>query len=88
MPGSSSEIRRVFRPQSLVSCGNSRVPAARTRLDTVRATFRAPMSFVLHWCTGSSPEALRLEGGSFRRRFLNRSRWHVVYEDLEDTPEG
>jgi hypothetical protein len=62
--------------------------ATSSRLYIVRATFRAPMAFVLRWCTDYSPEDSGLEGEQFRRRILARTRRRVVYEDLDDTPGG
>jgi hypothetical protein len=62
--------------------------ATKSRLYIVRTTFRAPMPFVLRWCTDYTPEDPGLEGGEFRRRILERTRRRVVYEDLDDTPGG
>jgi hypothetical protein len=64
------------------------VTVPRSRLYVVRVTFRAPMAFVLRWCTDYSPEDSGLEGEQFRRRILERTRQHVVYEDLDDSPGG
>jgi hypothetical protein len=62
--------------------------AGKSQVYVVRATFRAPMGFVLRWCTDYSPEDSGLEGEKFRRRILERSRRRVVYEDLDDSPDG
>lgn len=54
----------------------------------VRATFGAPLEFVYHWCTDYTPQDARLEGERYQRRILRRASREVVYEDLEDTPQG
>jgi len=60
----------------------------RSRVYQVRTTFRAPMAFVLGWCTDFTSEDAGLEGDKFRRRVIERSRRKIVYEDLDDTPTG
>jgi hypothetical protein len=62
--------------------------APRTVLYTVRATFRAPLPYVLQWCTDYSPQDSGLEGEHFRRQILERTRSRVVYEDLDQTADG
>jgi hypothetical protein len=54
----------------------------------VRCEFRAPLEFVYRWCTDYTPQDARYEAEQYERRILLRSRRKVVYEDLEDTPEG
>jgi len=54
----------------------------------VRHVFRAPMEFVYAWCTDYTPEDAKYEAEEYQRRILRRSRHEVVYEDLEETPEG
>jgi hypothetical protein len=58
------------------------------RLCVIRATFDAPMPFVLRWCTDFSPEDSGLEGEKFHRRILERTPRHILYEDLDETPVG
>jgi hypothetical protein len=52
------------------------------------AEFRAPMDFVFRWCTDYTPEDSKLEKEAYQRRILRRSPREVVYEDLDDTPDG
>lgn len=54
----------------------------------VEAEFRAPVEFVYRWCTDYTADDAAYEGEAYERRILHRSRRAVVYEDLEDTPEG
>jgi hypothetical protein len=54
----------------------------------VRVEFDAPLEFVYRWCTDYTPSDARYEAGRFRRRILAKSAKQVVYEDLDDTPEG
>ena len=54
----------------------------------VRATFRAPLEFVYRWCTDYTSGDAKYESEHYRRRILRRSSRQVVYEDLEDTPQG
>ena len=60
----------------------------RSRVYEVRTEFRAPMDFVLRWCTDYSSDDAKLEGEKFRRRVIERSRRRIVYEDLDETPTG
>jgi hypothetical protein len=77
-----------FNPKVSCRAEGPRVTAPRSRLYVVRPTFRAPMALVLRWCTDYSPQDPGLEGDEFRRRILERTRRHVIYEDLDDTPSG
>jgi len=88
MSSSSADFGGYFNPEASCRAEGSLVGAARSGLYVVHATFRAPMSFVLRWCTDYSPEDPGLEGERFRRRILKRTRTNVVYEDLDDTPGG
>lgn len=54
----------------------------------IRVTFRVPLPFAFAWCTDFSPEDAALEGESYQRRVVERTRRRVVFEDLEDTPDG
>lgn len=60
----------------------------RSGVYEVRTVFHAPLSFVFRWCTDYTAGDPALEGDSFTRRVLQRSRRVVVYEDLDTTPEG
>jgi len=62
--------------------------ASAPRVYEIRSVFRAPLSFVFAWCTDYSAEDARLENESYLRRIVERSQRRVVYEDLEDTPQG
>lgn len=53
-----------------------------------RTTFNAPVGFVFRWCTDYQPTDPRLEGETYRRKVLERTRRKVVYEDLEELPGG
>lgn len=54
----------------------------------VRCEFRAPLEFVYRWCTDYTPEDAKYESENYQRRILRRSSREVVYEDLEETPQG
>lgn len=54
----------------------------------IEVDFRAPLEFVYRWCTDYTPEDAKYESESYQRRVLRRSRAEVVYEDLEETPQG
>jgi hypothetical protein len=60
----------------------------RSREYVVRATFHAPIDFVLGWCTDYTPGDPKLEEEDYQRRILARSRRQVVFEDLDNTPDG
>ncbi|HYA54671.1 MAG TPA: hypothetical protein VEG42_03605 [Thermoplasmata archaeon] len=62
--------------------------APKTQVYEIRSTFRAPLRFVFHWCTDYTPEDSRLEKEHYARRILERTARRVVYEDLEETPNG
>lgn len=53
-----------------------------------RTTFSAPLPFVFRWCTDYGATDPSLEGESYRRKVLERTRRRIVYEDLEETPSG
>ncbi len=46
------------------------------------------MSYVFRWCTDYGAQDAALEGETYQRRVLERSRRQVVYEDLEDQKDG
>jgi len=54
----------------------------------IRVVFDAPMRFVYDWCTDYSPRDSRLEGESYTRKVLERSAERVLYEDVEESPDG
>jgi hypothetical protein len=54
----------------------------------VRAYFRAPLDFVFRWCTDYTVHDAQLEGEHYQRRILRNTRRRVVYEDLEESPNG
>ncbi|MCI4348755.1 MAG: hypothetical protein L3J93_00840 [Thermoplasmata archaeon] len=54
----------------------------------IHATFRAPLGFVYRWCTDYRTDDARLEGETYERKILHRSRTKVVYEDLQNSKEG
>lgn len=64
------------------------MPTTATKSYRYRITFRAPRPFVFRWCTDYSPTDPRLEGESYERRVLERSKGRVIYEDLEETSHG
>lgn len=51
-------------------------------------TFDAPVSFVFRWCTDYSDKDAQLEGETYQRKVLKRSRHRVVYEDVQEGPDG
>jgi hypothetical protein len=54
----------------------------------VQASSRAPLRFVFSWCTDFGPGDAKLEGEEYRRKVLARDGSHVVFEDLDESPEG
>jgi hypothetical protein len=54
----------------------------------IRVEFDAPVRFAYRWCTDFSTEDAKHEGEKYARRILSHSARKVVYEDLEDTPQG
>src|SRR6266550_3230412 len=40
------------------------------------------------WCTDYTPDDAKLEGESYQRKIIERSRRRVVFEDLEETKDG
>ena len=53
-----------------------------------RTILRAPLAFVFRWCTDYTSQDARYESETYQRRILRRSARKVVYEDLENTPQG
>ncbi len=53
-----------------------------------RTSFRAPLPFVFRWCTDYRSDDARREGEVYRRKVLVRSPRRVVYEDLDELPDG
>ncbi len=58
------------------------------RTYEVRTVFRAPLDFAYAWCTDYTPEDRKLEGDPGSRQILRKGRRTVVYEDLNETPDG
>lgn len=58
------------------------------RAYRIRVAFRVPLPFAFAWCTDFSPEDAALEGESYRRKVVERTRRRVVFEDLEESPDG
>jgi hypothetical protein len=54
----------------------------------VRQRFHAPLKFVFDWCTDYSAKDASLEGERYTRRVILRETRRVVYEDLEESPDG
>jgi hypothetical protein len=67
-------------------------PAGRTKWPGpeyhIQVDFRAPLPYVFAWCTDYSAGDAVLEGEHYRRKILQRKRREVIYEDLEEGPEG
>lgn len=82
-------VRRIYQHLALpfVSEGFT-VVTSKPLPVVVRTTFRAPLPFVLRWCTDYSPEDSGLEGDAFRRQILERTSRRVVYEDLDTSVGG
>lgn len=54
----------------------------------VQVVFRAPMEYVFKWCTDYAPQDAGLEGEEYERKILRTSPREVVYEDLQESPDG
>ncbi len=54
----------------------------------VDVAFRVPLDFAFAWCTDYTPDDPKLEGESYQRKIIERSRRRVVFEDLEETKDG
>jgi hypothetical protein len=54
----------------------------------IRVVFDAPLAYVYDWCTDYSPQDSGLEGESYTRKILERSARRVLYEDVEEAPDG
>jgi len=54
----------------------------------VEVSFRAPLPYVFSWCTDYTPGDAKLEGESYQRKVLRRTRRQVIFEDLEESPRG
>lgn len=54
----------------------------------IRTLFRAPLEFAFSWCTNFSTHDAKLEGETYQRRIVERSRRRVVYEDLASASPG
>ena len=48
----------------------------------VRAVFRVPLEFAFGWCTDYTPEDAALEGETYQRKIIERSKNRVIFEDL------
>lgn len=64
------------------------MPRGPTKSYEYRIEFDAPLPFVFRWCTDYRADDARLEGETFARRILKKTRRAVVYEDLESGPNG
>lgn len=53
-----------------------------------RHPFRAPLGYVYAWCTDYSIDDPRLAREEYTRRLLGRTARRVIFEDLEDQPDG
>jgi hypothetical protein len=58
------------------------------RIYEIKRTFRAPLSYVFAWCTDYTAEDRKLEGDPGFRQVIRRTSRTVVYEDLNETPQG
>ncbi len=54
----------------------------------IRVAFRVPLDFAFAWCTDYTPQDGALEGESYERKIVERTRRRVVFEDLEETESG
>lgn len=54
----------------------------------VQVRFRAPLRFVYDWCTDFTPNDAELEGESYQRKVVSRTRHQVIFEDLEEGKDG
>lgn len=54
----------------------------------VHVAFRVPLEFAFNWCTDYTPEDAALEGESYQRKIVERSKNRVVFEDLEEGDTG
>lgn len=54
----------------------------------IDVSFRVPLDFAFAWCTDYTPEDAKLEGESYQRKIVERSRRRVIFEDLEETKDG
>jgi hypothetical protein len=67
------------------------MPARRSapELYVVRELFEVPLDFAFRWCTDFSPADPGLEGdATARRKVLSSGPKEVVYEDLDEIPNG
>jgi hypothetical protein len=54
----------------------------------IQVEFRAPLPFVYAWCTDYTARDAVLEGEDYQRKVIRRGPREVVYEDLEEGPDG
>ena len=54
----------------------------------ITATFRVPLDFAFAWCTDYTQDDAGLEGEAYQRKIIERSARRVVFEDLEEMPDG
>jgi hypothetical protein len=54
----------------------------------IRVTFDAPVDYVFSWCTDYTPEDGNLEGETYTRKIIERTKRQVIFEDLEETKTG
>ncbi len=54
----------------------------------IRVTFDAPIDYVFAWCTDYTPEDGNLEGETYTRKIIERTKRQVIFEDLEETKTG
>lgn len=62
--------------------------ARRSQEYRFRTAFHAPLPFVFRWCTDYQPSDARLENEGFERRIVERGPRRVIFEDIEETPQG
>ena len=60
----------------------------RTKTYRYGITFDAPLRYVFGWCTDYQPDDAAREGETYQRKVLERTKRRVVYEDLEESPQG
>lgn len=54
----------------------------------IRVSFQVPLDFAFAWCTDFTSEDPKLERATYKRKIVERTPGHVVFEDLEETKDG
>ena len=62
--------------------------SSRIAIYEIRRVFDAPLPFAYAWCTDYTPADRKLEGDPGSRQIIRKRGRTVVYEDLNDTPNG